>query len=95
MESRIKNAENLVSHGNVPVRKAMLEILEAGLQAADPYHNTKKLINLRGNKLTVGYREFEPAGDPHSGKAVYDLSKVERIYVFGAGKGMQHHVLEG
>ena len=89
MELRIKNAESLVSHGNVPVRKAMLEILETGLQAADPYHNTRKLIHLEGNKLTVGRKEFEPEGDPHSGKAVYDLSQVERIYVFGAGKGVQ------
>jgi glycerate-2-kinase len=89
MESRIKNTESLVSHGNVGGRKAMLEILEVGLQATDPYHNTRKLIRLEGNKLTVGVREFEPEGDPHSGKAVYDLSRIERIYIFGAGKGIQ------
>jgi len=89
MEPRIKNTGSLVSHGNVPGRKAMLEILEAGLQAADPYHNARKLIHLRGDKLTVGCREFEPEGDPHSGNAVYDLSQIENIYVFGAGKGIQ------
>jgi glycerate-2-kinase len=89
MESRIKNTESLVSHGNVPGRKAMLEILEAGLQATDPYHNTRRLIRLEGSKLTVGVKEFEPGGNPHSGKAVYDLSQIRRIYVFGAGKGIQ------
>ena len=89
MESRITNTESLVSHGNVPGRKAMLEILETGLQATDPYHNTRKLIRLEGSKLTVGVKEFEPEGDPHSGKAIYDLSRIEHIYVFGAGKGIQ------
>ena len=89
MELRIKNTENLVSYGNVPGRKAMLEILETGLQAADPYNDTRKLIHLEGNKLTIGRKEFEPEGDPHSGKAVYDLSQMENIYVFGAGKGIQ------
>jgi len=89
MELRIKNTESLVSHGNVWGRKAMLEILETGLQATDPYNNTRKLIRLEGNKLIVGVKEFEPEGDPHSGKAVYDLSQVEHIYVFGAGKGIQ------
>ena len=89
MELRIKNAESLVSHGNMRGRKAALEILEAVLQAADPYNNTRKLIRLEGDELTVGGREFEPEGDPHSGNAVYDLSQMEHIYVFGAGKGIQ------
>ena len=93
MESRIENIERLVSHGNVPGRKAMLEILETGLQATDPYHNTRKLIHLEGNKLTVGVKEFEPAGDPHSGKAVYDLSRIDNIYIFGAGKGIHRYLI--
>lgn len=89
MEPRIENAESLVSHGNVRGRKAVLEILEAGLQAADPYDNTRQLIRLEGDRLSVGGRDFEPEGAPHRGDAVYDLSQIERIYVFGAGKGTQ------
>ena len=89
MESMIKNTESLLSHGNVLGRKALLEILEAGLQATDPYYNTRKLIRLEGKKLIVGGKKFEPEGDPHSGNAIYDLSKIENIYVFGAGKGIQ------
>jgi len=46
MELRIQNMESLASHGNIAGRKAMVEILEAGLQASDPYHNTKKLLRL-------------------------------------------------
>jgi len=86
---RILNGETLVSHGNIEMRKAMLEILEAGLTAADPYRNTKRLIQLKDGKLIVGRKEFEPAGTPKTGYEVFDLSKVRRIFVFGAGKGVQ------
>ena len=89
MELRIQNMESLASHGNIAGRKAMLEILEAGLQASDPYHNTRKLIRLEGGKLIVGGKEFEPSGTPKSGDEIYDLSKIENIYVLGAGKGSQ------
>ncbi len=92
MEPRIKNTESLVSHGNVCGRKAMVEILETGLQAADPYDNTRKLIRLEGDRLSVGGKKFEPEGAPHRGDAVYDLSQIEHIYVFGAGKGTQRVV---
>ena len=87
---RILNPEALVSHGNVRGRKALVEILEAGLRAADPYHNTMKLMRIVDGKLVVGRREFEPLGDPDTGGAVYDLDRIGRIYVFGAGKGVQH-----
>ena len=92
MELRIQNMENLASHSNIAGRKAMLEILEAGLQASDPYHNASKLIRLEGDKLIVGDKEFEPCGNPKSGDEVYDLSKIRHIYVFGAGKGSQRVV---
>ncbi|MBW1739483.1 MAG: hypothetical protein JRJ69_18685 [Deltaproteobacteria bacterium] len=84
MELRIQNMEDLVSHSNIAGRKAMLEILEAGLEASDPYHNARKLIRLEGDKLIVGDKEFEPCGNPKSGDEVYDLSKIRHIYVFGA-----------
>lgn len=87
---RILNANRLTSHGNVRGRKAVLEILEAGLEAADPYTNTRKLLRVEGNRLIVGNPDFEPAGSPRTGEEVYDLSQVGRIYVFGAGKGIQY-----
>ena len=37
MRSRIQNMEMLFSAGNLPGRKAMLQILETGLRASDPY----------------------------------------------------------
>ncbi len=81
--------ESLASHGNIAGRKAMLEILEAGLEAADPYHNTRKLIRLKGNNLIIGGTEYEPHGAPKSGDEVIDLSRIGEIYVLGAGKGIQ------
>ena len=86
---RILNQDALTSHGNIAGRRALVEIMEAGLQAADPYNNTHRLIRRSGSKLTIGCRDFEPAGDPHSGDEVIDLDKIGRIYVFGAGKGVQ------
>ncbi len=86
---RILNQDALRSHGNVAGRKALVEIMEAGLQAADPYHNTRRLIRRDGDALIVGCRDFEPSGDPAAGDEEIDLSQVGRIYVFGAGKGVQ------
>ena len=86
---RILNQGALTSHGNIAGRRALVEIMEAGLQAADPYNNTHRLIRRVGSKLIVGCRDFEPAGDPHSGDEVIDLDEIGRIFVFGAGKGIQ------
>ena len=52
--TRILNAGMLTDHGNVRGRQAMVEILEAGLQASDPYYNTLKAIRLEGDTLIVG-----------------------------------------
>ncbi len=90
METRIQNTDTLLSTGNIPGRKAMVQILEAGLQAANPYHNARRLIRVEGGKLIVGNREFEPTGSPRTGDEVYDLSRVRNIYVIGAGKGIQN-----
>jgi len=90
MKTRIQNREMLLSTGHLPGRKAMLQILEAGLQASDPYPNARQLIRVEDGKLIVGKREFEPTGSPRSGDEVYDLSQIGRIYVLGAGKGIQH-----
>lgn len=88
-EIRILNTTDLISHGNIPVRKAMMQILEAGMQASDPYYNTKKLIRIHDGFLEIGNREFEPTGSPISGDEKIDLSQINRIFVFGAGKGIQ------
>lgn len=87
--SRILNYDKLSSHGNVEGRKIVLEILEAGLKAADPYYSILRLVRRVDNKLIVGCREFEPPGDPKSGDLIIELDKVGSIYVVGAAKGVQ------
>lgn len=86
---RITNFDTVCSHGNVAGRRATLEILEAGLQVADPYNNTRRLLHLDGQMLVVGQSEFEPVGTPKPRQQLYDLSKVGKIFVYGAGKGIQ------
>jgi len=89
MPTRILNADSLASHGNIAGRRAVLDILEAGLQAADPYHNIIKLVRIESGRLIVGHADFEPKNPRRSGDEVFDLDEIERIYVFGAGKGCQ------
>ena len=73
-ERRIVNVDDLVSHGNKSLRKAMVQILEAGMAACDPYINTRRLIHISENNLLVGHNDFEPVGCPRTGDEVFDLS---------------------
>lgn len=90
---RILNRETLTNHGNIAGRQAILEILEAGLEAADPYNNTKKLVRIDGGRLIVGHPDMVPPASPLSGDEVFDLAAFGRIFVFGAGKGVQRVAL--
>lgn len=85
----IINWDTLLSHGNAAGRRAVLEIIEAGLQAADPYDKVLQLVRIEGDKLLVGEDAFVPQGAPYGGVEVYDLTQIGRIYVLGAGKGVQ------
>ncbi|MFH1085968.1 MAG: DUF4147 domain-containing protein [Chloroflexota bacterium] len=86
---RILNPEVLTAHGNVRGRQDMVRILEAGLRAADPYNNTRALFQRDGDWLTVGHPDFYLPGEPNPAPETIDLRKVDRIYVVGAGKGIQ------
>jgi glycerate-2-kinase len=55
------------------LRKAALEIAEAGLQAIDTEKYIKKEVSLKGNILTVKDKEF-------------DLAPFERVFFVGVGK---------
>lgn len=86
---RILNREDLTSHGNIEGRKLVLEILEAGMRAADPYYGMKRLMRREGDLLIFGGEEFIPEGSPRGGDEVIDLSQTGRIFVFGSAKGVQ------
>lgn len=89
MTQRILNGDVLTSHGNVAGRIALVSILEAGLRAADPYNNTRRLMQVDGRRLVLDSPDLEPRDTPLSGPQVIDLDGVERIFVVGAGKGIQ------
>src|SRR5690606_3367819 len=86
---RILNASTLLDHGHRPGRTLLLDILEAGLRAADPYRATLGALHREGDRLTVGGDLYAPPGTPLPGPDVIDLRQVGRIFVLGAGKGIQ------
>lgn len=74
MSHWIKNYDDLLSHGNVDVRRPALDALEQAMQAADTYSGTKRVMRRKGDILTVGDKTI-------------DLAKVRNLYVVGSGKG--------
>ena len=89
---RILNYEELTNHGNIKGRKMAADIIEAGLSAGNPYNNTLKLISIEDNKLIFDNKLMEAEGDPRSGRAVYDLDVIDRVFVFAVGKGILYMV---
>jgi glycerate-2-kinase len=89
----IKNADKLASHSNIDGRRVVLDILEAGFEASDPYENAKKLIHVDNEKLLFGHPNFEwQTSDKRSIERtplVFDLSEIRNIYVAGGGKAAQ------
>ncbi len=86
---RILNAAELTSHGHAQGRKIVLEILEAGMRAADPYFAMKRVLRREGDLLIFGGDPFIPPGSPRGGDEIVDLTKTGRIFVFGSAKGVQ------
>ena len=68
------NYEQLVAGGNRALRKAALDIADAGVRKVIPYDAVKKLVSYRDGMIRIGALEIPD-------------STVENIYVVGAGKG--------
>jgi glycerate 2-kinase len=71
--SYIKNRKQLLSHGNIKLREAALDIIDHALAQADPYQATRKLVRVDGNRLVVG-------------ELRYNLDMHKRIFLLGGGK---------
>ena len=69
----IKNKVQLLSRGNVAVRKSALEIIDYALSNADPYEATRKLVQIEGENLILD-------------KLCLKLTNHTRIFLLGAGK---------
>ena len=83
----IRNTPDLLSHGNVAGRRVVLDILEAGLRASDPYDHVRRLVRIEDGKLRVGGEGL--ADGRSSPPLVFDLAEVGHIYVTGGGKAAQ------
>jgi glycerate-2-kinase len=69
----IANAATLLDHGLGDLRLIALDVLAAGLQAANPAHAVERLVEVDGTQLRVGDRS-------------YDLDAARSVVVLGAGK---------
>ncbi len=99
--SILKNRGELLSHGNAEGRRVVLDILEAGLRAGDPYPEVLRLIRVEGNRLIVGNEDqrnrplpplhsgYRPGAQVPPGPFEFDLNAVNNIYVVGGGKAAQ------
>ena len=86
---RVRNKEQLFSHGNIEGRKIVADLLDAGLDALDPYVRVKELIEIKDNKIILHTDGFEMKEDPHKGSVTFDLKDYDRVFVIGAAKGVQ------
>lgn len=83
----IRNRKLLIQNGRTKLdrkaRRLALDALEAALKAADPEAIMRSMVEVRGDRLSVGQYRF-------------DLRKFRRIYVVGGGKasGEMAEVLE-
>lgn len=90
---RIRNKETLTSHGNLTGRRIVADLLDAGLDALDPYLRVKQLVEVRADGIYLHADGFTMRGDPHSGDAFYPFADYDRIFVIGAAKGVQRAAL--
>jgi len=70
--ARVVNRATLSDHGEVELRRAALDIVEAALAAADPYAATLERLQLEGDRLRADGLDIDLRG--------------RRIVVLGAGK---------
>ncbi len=70
----IQNRAELLSHGEVNLRRDLLDVLEAGIRGGDPGAGTRRKVRLSETDLWIGDQK-------------YDLTQIRNIYVIGVGKG--------
>lgn len=77
MDAKIKNKEELLSHGDSKSRQIVLEIAEKTLQKLDAKERIKSIMHREGSILQIGTRQW-------------DLQKKRHVYLLGAGKACNH-----
>ncbi|BAO88991.1 glycerate kinase type-2 family protein [Caballeronia cordobensis] len=74
---KIRNSDEVLSHGDVASRKVVLEIADRTLQRLDSYQRIKSIMRMEGSVLHIGTRSW-------------DLSRKRNVYLVGAGKACNH-----
>ena len=74
---KIKNTEQLLSHGDVDSRKIVLNITEKTLEHLDARRRMKSIMHMDGSVLHIGVKSW-------------DLSRKKHVYLLGAGKACNH-----
>ncbi|MGN6763833.1 MAG: glycerate kinase type-2 family protein [Rhizobiaceae bacterium] len=74
---KIRNAEEILSQGDVESRRIVLEIADRTLDRLDSYRRIRSIMRMEGDVLHIGTRSW-------------DLSKKRNVYLFGAGKACNH-----
>lgn len=77
MNRKIRNYDELTSHGDVSSRKLVLDVAEETLRRLDARERIRSIMRLDGDRLHIGTRQW-------------DLSKKRNIYLLGGGKACNH-----
>lgn len=77
MNQKIRNRDQILSHGDVESRRIVLDITEKTLQKLDARGRIKSIMRLDGDMLHIGVKSW-------------DLSKKRNAYLLGAGKACNH-----
>ena len=77
MSQKIRNRDQILSHGDVESRRIVLDITEKTLQKLDAQGRIKSIMRLDGDMLHIGVKSW-------------DLSKKRNVYLLGAGKACNH-----
>lgn len=74
---KIKNAQQLLQHGDTQSRQVVLELTEKTLRHLDAYERIKSIVHMEGDILCIGNKRW-------------DLRQKRHVYLLGAGKACNH-----
>lgn len=75
--NKIRNADAILSQGDLSSRQVVLEIADRTLERLDSYRRIRSIMRMEGSVLQVGTRSW-------------DLSLKRNVYLIGAGKACNH-----
>ncbi|GAB3629777.1 hydroxypyruvate reductase [Pandoraea terrae] len=74
---KIRNTNEILSHGDVASKRIVVEIADRTLERLDSYQRIRSIMRMEGGVLHIGTRSW-------------DLAKKRNVYLIGAGKACNH-----